>query len=316
MDAKRKKSSFTPLEIKVSNRGSERRNKRFLTGFTLVELLTVLGIIALLVGLIIPALTMVRNTARETKQKAQLTTIGLTLTAFKSDYGDYPPSFWAVAGADPLVSKYCGAQKLAEALLGRDLLGFNKYSDWLLASSPIYYPTDPALLDTSLDDRIGPYLELATANAFKLGDLFGWGGGDTGFLEANTFVICDSFGAKKITLIHPVTSERITVTPGTPILYYRANTSSKTLDYSTFDSIELIYNWRDNWLLADSSGIGRMADGPPHELNYVKLYEKIIDPKASTPTFSWPYRPDSYILISAGADGTYGTGDDITNFGN
>jgi hypothetical protein len=29
----------------------------------------------------------------------------------------------------------------------------------------------------------------------------------------------------------------------------------------------------------------------------------------------WPHRPDSYLLISAGADGIYGTNDDIRNFG-
>jgi hypothetical protein len=29
----------------------------------------------------------------------------------------------------------------------------------------------------------------------------------------------------------------------------------------------------------------------------------------------WPYRSDSYLLISAGADGLYGTDDDIRNFG-
>jgi len=46
--------------------------RREKTGFTLVELLTVLAIIAMLVGLLIPSLTMIRNTARRAKQKAQL----------------------------------------------------------------------------------------------------------------------------------------------------------------------------------------------------------------------------------------------------
>jgi len=120
MDVKRKKFGFTPLETKVSNRGSN----RFLTGFTLAEILTVLGIIALLVGLLVPTLSWVRRIARETKQKVQFVTISLALMAFKTDYGDYPPSNC------PTGSDYCGAQKLAEALLGRDLLGFNKYSNW------------------------------------------------------------------------------------------------------------------------------------------------------------------------------------------
>jgi len=56
--------------------------KREKKGFTLVELLTVLAIVALLVSLLIPSLTMIRNAAKEAKQKSQLTEIGLALTAF------------------------------------------------------------------------------------------------------------------------------------------------------------------------------------------------------------------------------------------
>ena len=42
----------------------------------------------------VPAVHTVQKMARETKQKAQFTAIELGLAAFKSDYGDYPPSFW------------------------------------------------------------------------------------------------------------------------------------------------------------------------------------------------------------------------------
>jgi hypothetical protein len=38
----------------------------------------------------------------------------------------------------------------------------------------------------------------------------------------------------------------------------------------------------------------------------------IQDPKITQNV--WPYRPDSYILISAGPDGYYGTADDIHNY--
>ena len=89
------------------------------TGLTLVEILIVLGIIALFVGLLIPALTVVKNTAKDVKQKAQLNSIQIALMTFKNDDGDYPPSNWM------LNSDYCGAQKLAEALMGWDLLGFH-----------------------------------------------------------------------------------------------------------------------------------------------------------------------------------------------
>ncbi|MCX5635829.1 MAG: type II secretion system protein, partial [Planctomycetota bacterium] len=94
------------------------------SGFTLVELLTVLVIIALMMGVLLPALNMVRNTAKEARQKAQFATIEQAIMAFKSDYGDYPPS--NNNGGD-----YGGAQKLTEALMGWDLMGFHPKSEWM-----------------------------------------------------------------------------------------------------------------------------------------------------------------------------------------
>jgi hypothetical protein len=98
------------------------------------------------------------------------------------------------------------------------------------------------------------------------------------------------------------------VKAGAPILYYKANTSAKT--------IQEIYNYNDNDALVQ---LKQQADNREHLLgrpisNYQFFYDYIRDPKISARV--WPYRPDSYILISAGADGLYGTNDDIRNFGN
>ena len=128
------------------------------------------------------------------------------------------------------------------------------------------------------------------------------------------------FKAKKITLI-PAAGKTTTVMAGTPILYYKANTSSKTIDYSLFGYEDLIYNANDNLGLL---GLGVMTDKPPRSprhplvdpttdrLYYYDYEGGIRDPKVTT--HPWPHRPDSYILISAGADGLYGTSDDIRNF--
>ncbi len=97
---------------------------------TVIEILVVVSIIALLVGLLLPAVHTVQKMAKETKQKAQFTSIELGLAAFKSDYGDYPPSSWQNPNAAGGRTDYCGAQKLAEALLGWDLLGFHPDSGW------------------------------------------------------------------------------------------------------------------------------------------------------------------------------------------
>jgi hypothetical protein len=125
-------------------------------------------------------------------------------------------------------------------------------------------------------------------------------------------VLCDVFDVSERRVLLP---NGTTATPGTPILYYRANTSNRKLDSS--DPEGSIYCARDNYPLI---GLGRLADANKsltarmrHPLeDFDIFYEFIEDPQVQAR--SWPYRPDSYILISAGADGLYGTSDDICNF--
>lgn len=291
----------------------------------MVELLAVLGIIALLVGLLLPALSAVRNIAKETKQKAQFGSIELALTAFKNDYGDYPPSSWS--SSSNLANDYCGAQKLAEALLGWDLLGFHPKTAWradgldAAGGSETYDPLKTRDLDgngvpDTLDERKDPYLELANTGAFKLRDLFyPLSTSALGPLAPETYVICDVFHAKKITMLKgndPVTGVPITATEkaGAPVLYYKANTSQKTLN--------TIYDVLDNNALVLMKQQAENREQPlarqAGTIAYQSFYDYIRDPRIEAR--AWPYRPDSYILISAGADGLYGTGDDVCNFGN
>jgi len=309
---KNRNKGFTPLEVKISNWESNRGNKRFLTGFTVVELLTAVAIMAILIGVLLPALTYVRNTAKATMQKAQFATIELALTTFRNDYGDYPPS--DTYSHDISEADYCGAQKLAEALLGRDLLGFHPKSTWS-ATDTTWYPDSPN--DYNLSQRKGPYLEQASVDAFRLGELFD----DPGDTNADRYVLCDVFGAKKITIVTRIgvtVAKTTTFNAGTPILYFKANTSSKGINPGY--GPPYIYVSSDNFGLVD---LGRVKDGKPHE-DFTAYPDPtapsddfifyIMDPKASTGDRLWPYRPDSYILISAGVDGFYGTPDDITNF--
>jgi prepilin-type N-terminal cleavage/methylation domain-containing protein len=304
------------------------------SGFTLVELLTTLTIIAMLIGLLIPAFSLVSRITKETKQRAQLGTIGLALTTFKNDYdNDYPPSDWPVVNPppEPPTLDYCGAQKLAEALLGWDLLGFHPDSHWQAngrnkrpytpgggippVPPPQYWFYDP---NSGLDmgKRKGPYLELATANAFRLG--FNPARPDPEGLFPNplplipdTYVICDVFGVK------PIRIGPRTVKAGAPILYYKANVSTNAfapparVDQRRYDAY-------DNDPIVQ---LGQLKDNMKRHrlgLDIENFYRFDFDGGVRDPKITarpWPYRPDSYILISAGADGEYGTKDDIRNFG-
>jgi len=61
-------------------------------GFTLVELLVVMGIIGLLIGLLMPAVQKAIVAARAGRTKAIIQSLSVALEAFKADWGVYPPS--------------------------------------------------------------------------------------------------------------------------------------------------------------------------------------------------------------------------------
>jgi prepilin-type N-terminal cleavage/methylation domain-containing protein len=305
--------------------------------FTIVELLVSLVIIALLVSILLPSFAMIRRMAKETAQKSQFTTMDMALDAFKQDYGDYPPSDWPdLRLAPPLRTSYCGAQKLAEALVGWDLMGFDPNSAWradgldALGLGGSYDPlrtrmSPPPAQPLTLFERKGPYLELATAGTFRLGDLFN----TTTPLDPCTFVLCDVFRFRKT-----IDNAGKPVIAGTPILYYKANINSRSI--TTLPLETRIYDYRHNRPLIDLQKLtAKGTPGKLHPLGYpvgndfpifysdtyspypTPLYGGsgvgygIRDPKVTQNP--WPYRPDTYILISAGVDGLYGTADDIHN---
>ena len=248
---------------------------------------------------------MARNAARKASQAAQIAAIDQALMSFKSDTTYYPESSVDDSG-NPA---YCGAQKLAEALLGWDLLGFHPDTAWTVdgldAGGGVVYDA------CDLDLRMNHYLNLSTANAFRLDQLFNNLGS---MLPAagDTHVICDSFGVRKITLSGA--GKTRVLKAGTPILYYKANTTKK--------AIKDIYNKDDNMGLAK---LGPLTPSGAASTRYHKFdesaapldsfYDYITDLTVLNSTgVSWPYNANSYILISAGVDGIYGTEDDITNF--
>lgn len=293
----------------------------------MIEILVVVGIIAILIGLLIPAVHTVQRMAKETKQKAQFTAIELGLAAFKSDFGDYPPSSWFDPSAPgTALQNYCGAQKLAEAMVGWDLMGFHPDSAWRADGlNAMGTPNTVYKEPNTLQKRKGRYVDLEIANAFLLG-----GGADALFpgtvppLEPRTYVLCDVFTRteRKIRRL-----DGKMVSAGTPILYYKANPASLLPEPAAWtQTSNCIYDARDN---APILNLGLVADGAlplasrrmhdlapgvrPGTVSFEYFYyEYIRDMRIQDRR--WPVRPDSYLLISAGMDGIYGTEDDIRNF--
>jgi type II secretory pathway pseudopilin PulG len=285
-------------------------------GFTIVELLTVMSIIVILIGLLVPALNMAKRYAKDVKQRAQFHGIDVALQLFSSEFEGYPDSDYL----DEDNKQYPGATRLCEAMVGQDLLGFHPASRFMAdctdgAASPTrLYDNPPGFLGSptldNLQARRGPYLQLENANAYRLEDIYEAGllaGG--GFDYPELFVLCDEYARVK----NKSTGRRI----GMPILYYKANTSGFRHDANSLpiptDDKGQIYNYLDNHYLV---GLGTPPDGATAHLLYAepeRFYESTRNERI-TITDGRPYRSDSYILISAGFDGLYGTRDDIFNF--
>lgn len=315
-------------------------------GFTIVELLTVMAVIAVLIGLLIPALALVKDNAKEIQQKAQFHGLDVGLELYKSEFGVYPESYDNSIStisspgklADP--TPYCGANKLAEAMVGRDLLGFHPKSDFRsdgLAEVTLPGPP-PSTADESiyaafsgngfetpeenLKARKGPFVDLENANAFPMDEVYGndntqFPNGfssnyamDTvsGTINSFPLVLCDVYAKKR-----SGTNAKKT---GTPVLYFRARANFTMQDSQDVDDIEDdIYYYGDNASILDlgmpDDGFDYtvVAGGTTPEENFEDMIRN-----ENVQTVLRPYRADTYILVSAGKDGDFGTADDIFNF--
>ncbi|MFC1739043.1 type II secretion system protein [Planctomycetota bacterium] len=329
------------------NLTEKKSNKR--TAFTIIELLTVMSIITILISILVPAMNKARQFAKDVKQKNQLRAIGVSLEMFHNDFGSYPPSDYDGPG-DTGTYGYCGAMKLAEAMIGQDLLGFHQNSrfreDYFDGAGNLLYDRDPTTpLDDSdghnLDLRVGPYLELGNANAHRLWHIYGNqrlepGPGPDGVLggfNRDAFVLCDVYD--RVSSNAPTGKRYI----GMPILYYKADTGGNRhphflnnnpalafignindpqnfYDYSDNDRfVQMRMPWKPPGTvhLMDSSNQQTMHSPPLDSSSANFFYHNTHDEDIAI-EYGRPHKPHSFILISAGFDGEYGTSDDIFNF--
>ncbi|MDH4201651.1 MAG: prepilin-type N-terminal cleavage/methylation domain-containing protein [Phycisphaerae bacterium] len=323
----------------MQNRPKNRR------AFTLIELLTVIAIIAALVGILSVAQRKVKIVSLNLRQKAAFHAGEISLELYSKDFGGYPDSSLVSsdgAGAGPYVT---GSQRVAEALFGRDDRGFHPKSKWhpsLDAAAAAPHPGANLYTDATAKDRKTPYFERKRAGFYTINDLWG----SSGFGSSQIYT---SAGATTGTEMSPVftdvfTQNRVTigtenVKVGMPILYFKAdptkrfrvNSSNVEVDPAVaLEYRQWVYNFDDNlpilqlpWLrdpTVETDGMnfqdgirGHYKDSQDTAKAHAQFFYETITQRADGNFFS-PHNKSTFLLISAGYDGIYGTKDDLTNF--
>ncbi|MBL8878445.1 MAG: prepilin-type N-terminal cleavage/methylation domain-containing protein [Phycisphaerales bacterium] len=321
-------------------------------GFTLVELLTVIAIISLLIGILIPSLSAARTQAKATKTTAMFSSLGKAIEMFRNDNDRYPQSNGRTpfenqsSSGTPFLS---GAQWLGMQMLGADRKGFVKttlindkptgsggsgdgvineqdWLDWYALTPAKNYARNATYMEPGARD-------VATPETYQTE--FAPGGAAPASLTAGTSVwnnsklpfFVDSFGF--------------------PVLYYAANDGAER-PFSTGTRNTLVmgrYDQSDNIQFTGTTaanGVNTAANedgwdlggGLPHKIKELGWNPTQPNEQPAGDTFAhaffnlqtfeatrqgatqgkvWPRNPDTFILLSPGPDAIWGTHDDISN---
>lgn len=137
--------------------------------FTLVELLTVIAVIAILAGIAVPVVVGMQSKGRETSARADMNAIKIALTQFKADYSVWPqvnPASGLTASGDLLIeTPYVPGSSLTDAETAYDNIT-QCLTNNVVASTTPTAPTGTALYGNTKKRRYldPPAKTVATKN--------------------------------------------------------------------------------------------------------------------------------------------------------
>lgn len=309
---------------------------RAIRGFTITELLVVIGIIVVLISILIPAVTGVRKTAFKAQSQARLATIANACQNYFNDFKAYPGPLrndqvvgkkqpdgtpfinqrngarYAFTGGDGVGPKeITQSENLVLGLMGGLTIKFNKSGANGLSISAFTYERDTV--------GRGPESLTAVAEARRNKPAY----------LSNSQWLSDQV-SQPAELHHGLGSAvpEFVDQQGVPILYLRANVGRPVFTGSNFrqsgisEDDTLQYNVAHLTPYVENGRDFSKKGTPFTTLDYVydsktdQSYLRSPTTSNSAPTQNDPWQPrgkDAFILIAAGIDGVYGTDDDIIN---
>jgi prepilin-type N-terminal cleavage/methylation domain-containing protein len=313
------------------------RRREIRAGFTLIELLVVVGIIVILVGILLPVVSTMHKKAQQTDSFAEITRIAESIHHYFEDYHSYPGPIPesqiygnnGTLGQTSVLTNASSVSSSENLVLG--LLGGIQAPTPTTPGPPLQYvvsnltpPTGPQSLNLMNPKQAISYYDATAAEISNdgAGNPVSWstvpssaGGGKDALAPSGMTIpeLMDHFGNPH------------------PILYLRAvvggnticdNARSASTPGSQYFTAELNPYWRvfsNTTLIANgvlptpapTSSVSGGFSTPDASNNqfYQSAYYFFQNPTLQDGVT--PRSKDSFILISAGSDGIYGTADDI-----
>jgi prepilin-type N-terminal cleavage/methylation domain-containing protein len=300
------------------------------SGFTLVELLAVIMIIALLVALVTPAVMRAMSTARTAAVKTEIDLLHMAVMNYKNEYGSFPPSrdfvdndgtppFYTLNQNNGFVSKD-RVRKHLRRLFPRMNTGTTgaDYQNELLGLNTIQAPT--------LVTQDGYSLNNPRPNLYENNALYFW---LAGFSDSPTSPLSVSPRKK----LYDFDMSRLYSAAGASGLYAPANLKDSPYLYRDWGAyfvsaagqpaafLEFNPTTSEDKNLNGSLDPGEdlnennYIDPPGEDLNHDMTLQPAEDVNGDGRlNFGEPFNKDTFQIMCAGKDGTLGTDDDLSNF--
>lgn len=281
------------------------------TGFTLIELMVVIVIIAILIGLLVPAVMTARSRARDVEVRSDIAKLEDAIAKFKVTYGTEPPSQLTLY-ATPAGWELTAVSRRHKGLIKQLWPQFNFSNCGGLSNGtnfPAPWPVTQTTLDLSGSECLVFFLgglvsqSSGAFSGFSKDPQLPFGAGTT--REGPFFEFNGSLITTVMTAGDSAWNGRLTDKDGDWFPEYRDPLTQQQSPYLYFNGTS---GYRTDFGTAGTPPWHNTDNyGGPASMSINNAYYSNINLMTS-PAMSAPHKPKGIQIISPGADGQYGVG--------